>query len=146
MLWFSAGMVVYVLSRQPGTTWFLPPAVELRLAALPLTQIAGAFPIFAETIAVALLMVWLLECSHDGALIVCALCGACDVAFELGQRSDVAAWVIPLLPQFVFHVWPLSYTRNWLGHGNFSFNQVTAAIFASMVAYYVALNSLPTRR
>jgi hypothetical protein len=144
-LWLLAGALAYLLSRQPGALWFLPPAVGTRLAPVPLQEISSTFPMFAAIIALSLLCVWWFSCGKSGAAYICAGWTMLEVGYQVGQRHDLASWIIPQLPYFFQTVWPLSLIARMLGSGDFNANAVAGAILGGIFAYMMVLNSIPGR-
>jgi hypothetical protein len=71
---------------------------------------------------------------------------AIEIAYQYGQRSEVASWIIPRLPGFVYQVWPLDHLVRYLGRGGYNSNDVFAAILGGLFAYVAVLNSIPGRR
>lgn len=146
MLWLLAGGLAYLLARQPGALWFLPPDVEYRLAPIPLHQISDTFPMFAAIIALSLLCVWLTSCGKAGAAYICGSWTFLEVGYQFAQRSDVASWIAPRLPGFFQWLWPLNHLDRMLGSGAFNVNDVAGAMLGGIFAYMVVLNSIPSRR
>lgn len=146
LMWLMAGAAVYSLTQDAGGyTWFQPLLLQVHLAAFPLQQISAAFPTFAQTVALALVCVWVAGCSKEGAAGVCGGWMVLEIAYQYAQRSDVSSWIIPMLPPF-FRIWPLSLSTQYLGRGTFSTDNVVAAIFGGLVAYLVVVNSHMRRR
>jgi hypothetical protein len=140
LMWLVAGAAVYLLTRQPEY-WLLPVAWQVRVAPFPLQQVYMAFPTFAQTVALALVSVWMLGAVKEGAAAVCGAWMMLEVGYQYAQRSDVSAWIIPRLPWFFRDVWPLNYATNFLGRGTFDGNNVLAAALGGIIAYMVVINS-----
>ncbi|HEY3707250.1 MAG TPA: hypothetical protein VGL22_19470 [Terracidiphilus sp.] len=141
-VWLGAALLEYAVMRQPGNAWFLPVDWQTRFASIPIQQISTEFPIFAQTIAASILGVWLLRCKRNGAFLVCGVCVGAELVYEVGQRSDFSAWLLPILPR----VWPLDHVAECLGKGTFSFNHVMAIVLGGMIAYLVVVNTIPAKR
>ena len=103
------------------------------------------FPTFAAVIALSTLCVWGIRCGKSGAAFICVGWMLLGLGFQYGQRSDVAAWVLPQLPSFFHTVWPLNRFEHFLGRGGFSPNEVLATVLAGIIAYVMVLNSIPNR-
>lgn len=146
-LWLISGLGVYFVAGHPNVVGALPPGWQMRLASLAVQQGLASFPIFAYTISLSLWSVWALRCStRDGVLIVCGGWLLVEAASEFGGRSDVASWVIPRMPQFFYHVWPLNRLETVLGNAAFNSNHLAAALLGALIAYMVAINSMDMRR
>jgi hypothetical protein len=145
VLWSLAAAGAYLLARQAGAEGLLPTTVQLRLSHVPVQQFSDAFPTFAAVIALSTLCVWGIRCGKSGAAFICAGWMLLGLGFQYGQRSDVAAWVLPQLPSFFHTVWPLNRFEHFLGRGGFSPNEVLATVLAGIIAYVMVLNSIPNR-
>jgi hypothetical protein len=144
MLWSLAAAGAYILARQAGVG-FLPTTLQLRLSHVPVQQFSDSFPIFAAVIALSMLCVWGMRSGRSGAAFICAGWMLIGVGYEYGQRSDVAAWILPLLPSSFHTLWPFNWFERFLGSGGFSINDVIAAVLGAVIAYVMVLNSIPNR-
>ncbi len=143
LLWLLAGLTIYVLARQPGN---LPPGLEIQRIPSALDPFIGPFPVFAHTVALSLLCVWLLKCARDGAIVICTGWWLVEAAFEFGKLSEVTSRVIPLLPDGIRHAWLVDTMAEWLARGTFDAQSLTAAALGSGFAYLVVLNSIPEKK
>jgi hypothetical protein len=141
-LWMIAALMEYAVMRLPGNAWFLPVDWRDRFASIPIQQITAEFPIFAQTIAASILGVWLMRCARGGAFVVSGICVVTELTYEFSQRSDVSAWLIPMIPQ----VWPLNHVAQFMGLGTFSVDHVMAIALGGVISFLVALNTIPARR
>jgi len=134
-----AGIMVYVLARDPGSVHFLPRSLQLGLLPHSLHDLTGQLPTFAHVVAFSLVTVWALNCTKMQALAACAGWMLIEMACELGQIPTLGAWLAPRVPHWFSHVWLLDGTASLFLHGTFDPWDMAAAALGAAAAFFIAL-------
>jgi hypothetical protein len=78
-----------------------------------------------------------------GAATICAAWFLLEAAFEIGQNSDVSAWLTPRLPAWFDHVWLLANARNYFARGTFDPLDLAAGAAGATLAYFIICRTQP---
>ncbi|HWG21246.1 MAG TPA: hypothetical protein VG225_12015 [Terracidiphilus sp.] len=143
MLWLAAGVMAFVATRPGAADGGLPQMLRPGFIPSAVQPMLGPFLTLAITVALLLMCMWALKCSRDGAFVVCAGWMLVAGIREFGNRSDLAAWLGPYLPDFMSQFWVLNHMEAYLSRGTFDANELVAVTLGTGLAYMVALNTIP---
>lgn len=132
------GMLVYILDRPAGTTYFLPEVISL----FPTTPrvfgtVGNQLPTFLHVLAFCLITSGVLGCGRRGALFVCLFWLTIDAAFEIGQQPSVASELIAHIPGWFAAVPILSNTANYFSRGRFDPADLASIVLGAVCAYFL---------
>ena len=140
------GVFVYLLARPRGSVWFVPAALRLDV---PLPRVpwhaASSLPTFAHALGFSLLSAGVVASRKWGGAIICAAWFLLDTVFELGQRPDVSAWLVPRLPAWFDHVWLLANAKVYFARGTFDPSDIAAGAAGAALAYFVICHTQAER-
>jgi hypothetical protein len=134
-----AGVLVYLLTRPPGSTAFLPPWLSLGLAVpAALLPVAGALPTFAHAAAFGLMTAGVLGGGRLPTFLACFTWMLINVVFEIGQHPVVAVWFASLPGVAVTENPVLRWLADYWTHGTFDLLDLTAAVAGAGLACFVS--------
>jgi hypothetical protein len=133
------GTLVYLIDRSPDQTYFVHKSfVNISLHnTLPnlFGFIGNSLPSFIHAFSFILITAGLLHCQKRGCLIICACWFLTDVIFELGQKFKALSST--MVPDWFSGILFLENSKNYFLSGTFDFNDFTAIVFGTILAYFV---------
>jgi hypothetical protein len=138
------GLFVYLTARASGTVWFLRSMPRPGFS-VPhvVAHAAGPLPTLTHSLGFSLLSAGLVGSRQRGAAIICAAWFLLESAFEIGQRSDISAWLTPRLPAWFDHVWLLANARSYFTLGTFDLFDLAACAAGAALAYFIVCLTQP---
>lgn len=134
------GVLVYVLDRPAGQTYFIPGSLDMS------TGLHSAFgtlgnhlPTFFHTLSFCLITAALLNVRTPGALVICTSWLMVDAAFEIGQHADIAPLLAKQVPEWFNHLPVLENTAGYFLHGNFDPLDLLSIFLGALVAFGLIL-------
>ena len=133
------GTLVYVVDRPPVQTYFVYKSfVNISLHnTLPnlFGFIGNSLPSFVHVFSFILITAGLLHCQKRGYLIICACWFLTNIIFELGQKFKALSSA--MVPDWFSRILFLENSKNYFLSGTFDFNDLTAIVFGTIIAYFV---------
>ena len=132
------GVLLYILDRPAGHTYFLPEALSL-FSTTP--RVFGALgnqlPTFLHALAFCLITSGILGCGRRGALFVCLFWLSVDAAFEIGQYPSLAGEITTLIPDWFAAVPLLDNTESYFTQGRFDPADLASILLGAVCAYFL---------
>ena len=132
------GTLVYVVDRPPIQTYFVYKSfVNISLHnTLPnlFGFIGNSLPSFVHVFSFILITGGLLHCQKRGCIFICSCWFFTDLLFELGQK--IKALSSAMVPDWFSEIPFLENSKNYFLSGTFDFNDLTAIVFGTILAYF----------
>jgi hypothetical protein len=133
------GTLIYLTDRPPDQTYFVCKSfVNISLHnTLPnlFGFVGNSLPSFIHAFSFILITAGLFQCQKRGCIIICACWFLTDVIFELGQKFKAITSTI--VPDWFSGIPFLENSKNYFLSGTFDFNDLTAIVFGTIIAYFV---------
>lgn len=141
------GTLVYVVDRPPVQTYFVYKSfINISLHdILPnlFGCIGNSLPSFVHVFCFILITAGLLHCQKRGCIFICSCWFFTDLLFELGQKFKALSST--MLPDWFSGIPFLENSKNYFLSGTFDFNDLTAMVLGTILAYF-ALSITVKRR
>lgn len=132
-----AGIVIYVVARQPGVV-FVPAPLNLSHFFSPvLIRLSGPLPAFFHVVALSLLTASIVRPGQRGIIVICLGWTSIHMVFELGQWEGIAVWLATGLPVGLGNGWWFEPIDNYVSHGTFDTYDLLAMVLGAVIAYTI---------
>lgn len=136
LLCLLVGILVYVLDRNPQSTYFLPEALSLAKGeGFVFGPLGNQLPDFLHLYAFILLSCALLQPRRAAILGITLVWLLIEVGFELGQHPAAAVYIASVIPAWFSHIPVLENTAAYFAHGHFDPLDLIAMLLAAIAGY-----------
>jgi hypothetical protein len=136
LLCLLVGILVYVLDRNPQSTYFLPEAFSLANGdGSVFGPLGNQLPDFLHLYAFILLSCALLQPRRAAILGITLVWLLIEVGFELGQHPAAAVHIVSVIPAWFSHIPVLENTAAYFTHGRFDPLDLIAMLLAAIAGY-----------
>ncbi len=136
----AIGILVYIIDRDPGHTYFMPEQLSLYSKQPPVFGWVGRhLPDFVHVYAFILLGCAALQPGIGGVLVITLFCLLAEIGFEIGQHPSVAPWVVEHIPDWFSHIPLLENTSAYFSEGRFDPHDVLAFVLGAACAYLTVI-------
>jgi hypothetical protein len=140
------GVVLYLLDRPSGQTYFVPESMSLFEETPKLFgKVGDHLPTFLHVFGFCLISCGILTQSRWIALGICSFWLFLDGLFEIGQHPAVANVIVEYIPGWFNNAAILENTRDYFLSGRFDPVDLFSILLGGMLAYMVFLATPKTR-
>ncbi|MBL8326978.1 MAG: hypothetical protein JNJ89_18665 [Rubrivivax sp.] len=142
----SAGVLVYLLDRPPGSAWLVPSAWQLGVSGQWFGPLGQWLPSLAHAFAFSVLTALCLPRRHGMIVGACAAWAAIDTLAELGQHPSVSHALAEMLARALGQGTLVVQTGRYFTQGVFDLGDVVSGLAGALAAYGVLRHMLPPLR
>jgi hypothetical protein len=136
LLCLLVGILVYVLDRNPQSTYFLPEAFSYSNGeGSVFGPLGNQLPDFLHLYAFILLSCALLQPRRPAILGITLVWLLIEVGFELGQHPAASTHIANAIPSWFSHIPLLENTAAYFTHGHFDPLDLVAMLLAAIAGY-----------
>ncbi|MEN8131965.1 MAG: hypothetical protein ABFS45_17640 [Pseudomonadota bacterium] len=141
------GVVLYLLDRPSGQTYFVPESISLFEETSKLFGMAGEhLPTFLHVFGFCLITCGILTQNRWVALGVCSFWVLLDGLFEIGQHPAIASLIVEHIPGWFNNVPILENTQAYFLSGRFDPMDLLSVLLGGILAYVVVIITPKTQK